>query len=68
VMLAPLASLAPRALLVVAVAVFVGAWIGQFVGHRIEGRKPSFLEDVVFLLVGPAWLLADVYRRLNLRY
>jgi uncharacterized membrane protein YGL010W len=37
--------------------VFVLAWIGQFVGHAIEGRKPSFLEDVKFLLVGPAWLL-----------
>lgn len=68
VMLAPMASLAPRALLAVAIAVFVGAWIGQFIGHRIEGRKPSFLEDLVFLLVGPAWLLADVYRRLNVRY
>lgn len=67
-MLAPLPSLAPRALLAVAIVIFVGAWVGQFVGHRIEGRKPSFLEDVVFLLVGPAWLLADVYRRLNLRY
>lgn len=67
-MLAPMASLAPRALLAVAIAVFIGAWIGQFVGHRIEGRKPSFLEDIVFLLVGPAWLLADVYRRLNVRY
>jgi uncharacterized membrane protein YGL010W len=55
-------------LLPAASAVFVGAWIGQFVGHRIEGRRPSFLEDVKFLLVGPAWLLAFVYRRLGLRY
>ena len=68
VMLAPMTSMPPRTLLVVAVAVFVAAWMGQFIGHRIEGRKPSFLEDVAFLLVGPAWLLADVYRRLNLRY
>jgi uncharacterized membrane protein YGL010W len=51
-----------------AIAVFVVAWIGQFAGHRIEGRKPSFLEDLKFLLVGPAWLLASVYRRLGLRY
>ena len=67
-MLAPMTALTPRALMAVAITIFVGAWLGQFVGHRIEGRKPSFLEDVVFLLVGPAWLLADVYRRLNLRY
>lgn len=55
-------------LLPAAIAVFVMAWIGQFVGHRIEGRKPSFLEDVKFLLVGPAWLLAFVYRRFGVAY
>ena len=49
-------------------AIFVLAWIGQFVGHHVEGRKPSFLEDVSFLLIGPAWLLADVYRRAGIRY
>lgn len=47
-------------------AIFVLAWIGQFVGHRIEGKKPSFFKDVQFLLIGPLWLLADVYRRLDL--
>lgn len=52
----------------VAIAVFVVAWIGQFIGHRIEGKKPSFLEDVRFLLVGPAWLLAMLYRRLSIDY
>jgi len=54
--------------LAVAVAVFVLAWIGQFIGHRIEGKKPSFFEDVKFLLVGPAWLLGFVYRRLRIAY
>lgn len=43
-------------------AIFVVAWIGQFIGHEIEGRKPSFFKDVQFLLIGPAWLLADLYR------
>jgi len=56
------------ATLPVAIAVFVAAWVGQFVGHRIEGRKPSFVEDVRFLLVGPAWLLGDFYRRVGIRY
>ena len=56
------------ATLPVAIAVFVGAWIGQFAGHRIEGKKPSFVEDVRFLLVGPAWLLADVYRRFGIPF
>jgi uncharacterized membrane protein YGL010W len=55
-------------LLVVAAAVFVVAWIGQFIGHMIEGKKPSFLEDVKFLLVGPAWLLGFIYRRLGIAY
>lgn len=55
-------------LLPAAIAVLVMAWIGQFVGHRIEGRKPSFLDDVTFLLVGPAWLLAFVYRRFGVAY
>ena len=54
--------------LVAAIVVFVGAWIGQFIGHRIEGRKPSFFEDVKFLLIGPAWLLGRLYRRLGIAY
>ena len=48
--------------------IFVVAWIGQFIGHKIEGKKPSFLEDVQFLLVGPAWLLHFVYRKLGVAY
>ena len=47
-------------------ALFVLAWIGQFIGHRIEGRKPSFFKDVQFLMIGPLWLLADAYRRAGL--
>jgi len=66
-MVYPLVALKSNTL-VVAVVVFVAAWIGQFVGHRIEGRKPAFFDDVKFLFVGPAWLLADVYRRLGIRY
>lgn len=48
------------------VAVFVIAWIGQFIGHMLEGAKPSFFKDLQFLLIGPLWLLADLYRRLHL--
>lgn len=49
-------------------AIFVLAWIGQFIGHKVEGKKPSFFDDLKFLLVGPAWLLGFVYRRLQIRY
>lgn len=52
----------------VALVVFVGAWIGQFVGHQIEGKKPSFFKDLAFLLIGPAWLMSFVYRRLGWSY
>lgn len=51
-----------------ALFVFVVAWGFQFLGHRIEGRRPSFLRDAQFLLVGPAWLLAKAFRLLGLRY
>lgn len=48
--------------------VFVLAWVAQFIGHEIEGKKPSFLEDVQFLLIGPLWLLGFIYRRVGIRY
>jgi len=54
--------------LALSIAVFVVAWIGQFIGHKIEGKKPSFFEDVKFLLVGPVWLLGFVYRHLGIAY
>ena len=48
--------------------IFVLAWIGQFIGHKIEGEKPSFFEDLQFLLIGPLWLLGFIYRRLGVGY
>jgi uncharacterized membrane protein YGL010W len=63
----PLPLLGSNALMA-AVIVFVLAWIGQFIGHVIEGKKPSFFEDVKFLMVGPAWLLGFIYRRLGIAY
>jgi uncharacterized membrane protein YGL010W len=50
------------------VVVFVVAWIGQFIGHAIEGKRPSFFKDVQFLMIGPLWLLGHVYRRLGINY
>ncbi|MBE7179533.1 MAG: DUF962 domain-containing protein [Mucilaginibacter polytrichastri] len=48
--------------------IFVLAWIGQFIGHKIEGKKPSFLDDVKFLLIGPIWLLHFIFKKLNIPY
>ena len=54
--------------LAVSAVMFVAAWIGQFVGHAIEGSRPSFLEDVRSFLVGPAWVLGLVYRCFGIVY
>jgi uncharacterized membrane protein YGL010W len=60
--------MAPWPVWKICAVVFVLAWIGQFIGHKIEGKKPSFFKDVVFLLIGPAWLMSMVYRKLGQRY
>jgi len=43
-------------LLIASIVIFVLAWVGQFYGHHVEGKKPSFLKDLQFLLIGPAWV------------
>lgn len=53
---------------IVYLAVFIVTWILQFVGHKIEGKKPSFLKDVQFLLIGPIWLLSFILKKLGIRY
>jgi uncharacterized membrane protein YGL010W len=58
----------PWPLWLTSLAIFVVAWIGQFIGHAIEGRRPSFFKDVQFLMIGPLWLMAAAYRRSGLRY
>jgi uncharacterized membrane protein YGL010W len=50
----------------IAAAVFIVAWIGQFIGHVFEGKRPSFFKDLQFLLIGPAWLMSFVYKQLGL--
>jgi len=58
----------PWPLWITSLAVFVVAWIGQFVGHALEGQRPSFFKDLQFLLIGPLWLLAAAYRKLGIPY
>ena len=58
----------PVPLWLVCVIVFVLAWIGQFYGHHVEGKKPSFLKDIQFLLIGPMWLMSFIYRAIGIRY
>ena len=52
----------------IAVVIFVLAWIGQFYGHKVEGKKPSFLKDLQFLLIGPAWLMHFLFEKWSLKY
>jgi uncharacterized membrane protein YGL010W len=50
------------------IIVFVLAWIGQFYGHRLEGKRPSFFKDVQFLLIGPAWIMSHFFSKLGIKY
>ncbi|MCB9091836.1 MAG: DUF962 domain-containing protein [Halobacteriovoraceae bacterium] len=44
-------------------SIFIVAWIFQFIGHKIEGKKPSFFKDLQFLLVGPLWVSKEIFFR-----
>jgi uncharacterized membrane protein YGL010W len=48
---------------IVSITLFAIAWIGQFYGHSIEGKKPSFLKDLQFLMIGPAWVLDNLFSK-----
>ena len=53
---------------IICVGIFVVAWIGQFIGHIMEGKRPSFFKDVQFLMIGPMWLLSHLYRRVGIPF
>ena len=50
-------------LLTISLILFVVAWIGQFYGHKVEGKKPSFIKDLQFLLIGPLWVIQKLSRQ-----
>lgn len=52
----------------VSVAVFVGAWVLQFIGHKMEGKKPSFFEDIQYLWVGPLFVLSKLFGKMGIRW
>ena len=52
----------------ISMAIFVGAWILQFIGHKIEGKKPSFFEDIQYLWVGPLYVLSKLFGKLGVRW
>lgn len=63
-----LESYLPISLWLFSVIVFIAAWIGQFYGHKVEGKKPSFFKDLQFLLIGPMWLMSFIYRKMGVKY
>ncbi len=52
----------------VSLVLFVVSWIFQFIGHKVEGKKPSFLKDIQFFLIGPAWVMSALYTKLGIRF
>ncbi|MDW8333882.1 MAG: DUF962 domain-containing protein [Bacteroidia bacterium] len=52
----------------IGLVLFIAAWIVQFYGHKIEGKKPSFFKDLQFLLIGPLWIMGFIYRRFGIPY
>ena len=54
-------------LLILYTTIFILSWIGQFIGHKIEGKKPAFFKDLQFLLIGPIWLLSFIYNKFNIK-
>jgi len=67
-MLLLLWCLPTQLVLPVSLIIFVVAWIGQFIGHKIEGKRPSFFDDLRFLLIGPLFIVSLLFRRLHIRY
>ena len=67
-MLLVLAMLPNGTVLPTSIGVFVAAWLGQYVGHHIEGKKPSFFDDLRFLLIGPLFVLSILYRRIRVAW
>ena len=51
-----------------AAIIWIVAWFLQFVGHKAEAQKPSFFTDVLFLLIGPLWILGAVFDKIGIRY
>lgn len=52
----------------ISIAVFIGAWILQFIGHKIEGKKPSFFEDIQYLWVGPLFVLSKLFGKVGIKW
>ena len=50
----------------IAIATFIVGWVIQFIGHIYEKAKPAFMDDIMGLVIGPLFLMAEVYFALGL--
>lgn len=53
---------------IIMLVIFAIAWIAQFVGHNHEGKKPSFIKDVQFLMIGPAWTMSHLLNSFDAKF
>ncbi|WP_298504924.1 Mpo1-like protein [uncultured Maribacter sp.] len=53
---------------VIMLCIFAIAWVAQFIGHNHEGKKPSFLKDVQFLMIGPAWTMSHLFNAVGIKF
>ena len=58
----------PMSVWKISLIIFIVSWIFQFVGHKIEGKKPSFFKDLQFFMLGPMWVLAKLYKKFGIKY
>ena len=49
------------------IIIFALAWAGQFYGHKLEGAKPSFFDDLKFLFIGPLWVAKPLLDKFGIR-
>lgn len=54
--------------LMLSIGIFAVAWVFQFIGHTLEGKRPSFLEDIQYLWVGPLFVLSKLFKQLGIRW
>ena len=50
----------------ISLGAWVAAWIVQIYGHKVEGKKPSFVEDLIFLLIGPIFVSVELASKVGL--